>query len=157
MVDNENKNPNNNQEASDADLQWQEFSQLRPERDDVVLPETDDEDGGGDGSLSENMAKHPKLSDFQTLMKQLFPTFKTEWLTYLQTSRVFADVFPHLLNIFVKSLMSENPNMSLGEATAQVYSVLSVAVDGTGRFDAIAAYIGGMSEDSEDGKKLMGS
>jgi hypothetical protein len=145
-------------EVTDAELEWEGLSQLKAERDDVKLPDDVDSDlDDGSGTLSQRMSTSPKLSDFQTLDFRLSPTLKAKWLEDMRVSRVFPEAFPHLLRLFIKELMCEFTEMSLGEATAQVYHALSTGIDGEGRIDEIMAYTGSASGEKDESKRLLGS
>jgi hypothetical protein len=133
MVDENNK--------SSSDLQWEQFSELVPERDDVKLPEDDIEglDGEfGRGGITHNMKMTPKLSDAQTFDKRLFPSSGFDWLDRLQVSEIFPDTYNHMFRIFTKDLMRSEKGMSLGEAIATVHTSCSIALTREGRIDVLA-------------------
>jgi hypothetical protein len=158
----------NKEQKSSADLEWEQFSELVAERDDVSLPDGDlsgignsgDNQNGGAasyGSLSQRMANSPKLSDAQTFDLRLFPQMKTQWLNILQVSRVFPDTYDDLFMIFVKDLLSEYKDMTVGEAIALVHTSLSIAIDGEGRIDELQLASGmGIQSDGDKNKSTLG-
>jgi hypothetical protein len=139
-------------EITNSDAQWESFSSLEAERE-ILIPDSDDElgfDNDSHASITQRMRESPKLTDAQTFDKRLFPKQKTEWLELLQVSRIFPDNFNDLFIILVKDLMSEDKNITLGEAIAQVHTALSIALDGEGRIDELQ--LAGSAAPKEDYK-----
>lgn len=145
-------------ELTDADVEWQGLSQLKAEREGVELPDSGEDipDDGG-GTLAQRTVTSPKMTDFQTLVAQLSPTLKAKWLELIRVSRVFPEAFPNLERLFIKGLLCEYTDMSLVEATAIVYHVLSTGFDGEGRIELITSYTGSSGGEKDDSKKLLGS
>jgi len=147
--------PEEKNERTNADLQWEEFSVLENERTDVSIPDEDkpDELEGGGGIASRRFT--PKLTDAQTCDKRLFPDLGKEWLNNLLVSRVFPDLYNDLFEIIVKDLLIENNDMSMGEAIATAEVALSIPIDGEGRIDEIQVFSGVVNQTSEDKSKLI--
>src|SRR3972149_10918689 len=90
-----------------------ELAGIVPPRDDVEIPEPGVEVGLGEigGSLRQRMNLSPKLTDMQTADKRLFPAVKIEeevieWLSNIQVSRIFPDVYSHYRNLIAKHIIS---------------------------------------------------
>lgn len=142
-------------EKTNSDLQWEKFSDIIPERDDVKLPEDDLEslEGLEHGGLNANMRKSPKLSDAQTFDKRLFPTTGYEWLDRIQVSEVFPDTYNYLFRIFIRSLMRQSKGkMTLAEAIATAHTACSIGLTREGRIDVLALS-GSITAANEESKK----
>jgi hypothetical protein len=165
------ENKNQNPEPTNADLQWEQFSTVEPERTDIKYPEDEGVDGlgssvggsssgdnGGEivhGSLTQRMRNSPKLSDLQTVVLQAFPDLLKKWLNVLTMAEIFPDTYNDYLIIFVKELMQDDKSITLGEAFAYVQTALSIALDREGRLDLIAIHNGAINTQSEKDKGLL--
>jgi hypothetical protein len=105
---------NNPQQGSD---EWSQFSELVPEREDIVMPDDDlgglgdldDKEGGGSyGTLSQRMKNAPKLSDAQTFDLRLNPDLGESWLNFIQQSRVLPDTYNQQFRIYLKTLLRKS-------------------------------------------------
>jgi hypothetical protein len=145
-------------QKSSADIQWEQISEILPERVDVKMPEdsNDLESDLGHGTLGQNMRGSPKLSDVQTIDKRLFPDLQKSWLNNLLVSRVFPDLYNDLFEIIVKGLLMENTDMTLEEAVCTAEVALSIPIDGEGRIDAIAVLGSPQATTESDKNKGLG-
>jgi hypothetical protein len=108
---------------------------------DPKRPSASDNGGNGDGEsghgdIDDIMATSHKRSDIEIVIAKLFPEFPVKWLNALLVSRVFPDAFNHMQWLCVKELVATT-KMTVVEAVAYVYAVLSIAIDGEGRIDGI--------------------
>jgi len=150
--------PESEQQKSTSDIQWEQISEILPERDDVKLPD-DSGDIGSElvhGTLGQNMRGAPKLSDVQTIDKRLFPDLGRPWLNNMLVSRVFPDLYNDLFDIIVKGLLMENTDMTLEEAVCTAEVALSIPIDGEGRIDAIAVLGSPQATAESDKNKGLG-
>jgi hypothetical protein len=114
-------------------------------------------DGGSDehGTLEDRMNSARKKSDIQIVIEKLFPEFPQDWLNKVLVSRVFPDAYNHLLMMGVKELVSTT-EMSVVQATMYMNSVLSMAIDGESRIDAIHIVGRGAEIEETKAKNSMG-
>ncbi len=132
------KSPEGEKPQSSSGKQWDKFKEIVPERDDVVIPEGEDEKKSeGHKTLSQRMLESPNLTDAQTAIQVLLPDLIKRWLNVLQVSRIFPDTYNHFFRIFIKDLMRTDRGMTLAEAIAYVSTALSIAIDGEGRIDIL--------------------
>lgn len=139
---------------SEADLlfQGQAGLSLEPKR-----ATADNNGNGGDGGHSDvddMIATSRKKSDIEIVIAKLFPDFPVKWLNALLVSRVFPDAFNHMQWLCVKELVATT-KMTVVEAVAYVYSVLSIAIDGEGRIDGI--HIIGQGAQADESKMKAGA
>lgn len=138
------------QKKSEADSLFaaQAGLSLDPKR---AMPNVDSGIGPDDnhGDLDDIMANSRKKSDIEIVIAKLFPEFPAKWLNALLVSRVFPDAFNHMQWLCVKELVATT-KMTVVEAVAYVYAVLSIAIDGEGRIDGI--HIIGQGGQSEETK-----
>jgi hypothetical protein len=150
MVDENQEQP---EEMTNADAQWNAFSELAPEREDIVLPEESDDTvkSVGHKTLSQQMRDSPRLTDAQVFDNRMFPDMGKPWLNRVMSSEIFPDSFNHFFRIFVKGLMKEDRGRPLHEAIADSHTVCSIALGREGRFDQLA-HDGTLSQKTEDEK-----
>lgn len=123
----------------------------------IDLPDEVKDEDIGHGTLKERMEAHPNLSDMQTADKRMFPDLGVRHLNTIQVSRVFPDIYNPFGRILVKDLLknSNNGDMSVAEALADVNTSMSIAIDGEGRIDELGL-IGKTTEMETEDKKLKG-
>jgi len=132
MTQEDNKN--------EGDLLWKNFSEVVPEREDVIYPKDNDEEtpiGEERQTLTSRMKTNPNQSEIQTIIEQAFPDLGYAYLNNLQMSRQFPDSYIPMESILVKQLLKDNPKLSVGEAKAIVATAMSIAIDGEGRIDLL--------------------
>ena len=137
---------------TNSDAQWDAFSEILPERDDINVPDEIKDDGNKMVNSSRAFGV-PKLSDAQSVLKQLFPDLGKPYLNNLMIGRVFPDLYNDLFDIIVKGLLQDNPQMTVDEAIVIAEVALSVPIDGEGRIDTLALINGQQSLELEKGKK----
>jgi hypothetical protein len=150
LFEQEPQEPGKKSEA-DVLFQSQPGLSLDPKR-----PSVDNGGNGGDGGHSDvddAIATSRKKSDIEIVIAKLFPDFPVKWLNALLVSRVFPDAFNHMQWLCVKELVATT-KMTVVEAVAYVYSVLSIAIDGEGRIDGI--HIIGQGGQGEEAKSKAG-
>lgn len=130
---------------------YEGMSREEPERE-LEMPE---EELAQASSLSKRTELSPNLSDMQVAMLKLFPEDLMpkahKLLDLLMVGRIAPDVFMSLMRILVKqAVRRSDPKKPLfvGEMVAMIYAVLSIAVDGKGRIDALEL-AGAAREESE--------
>lgn len=141
-------------EEKNQDDLFDEMSEVLSPREDAI-PQSDDELVAG-GSLRQQMQFSPKKSDAQIADERLFPLIQykdviIDWLTQLQVARIFPDVYVPYRNMIAKDLMFEYDDITLTKAYVIAETVLSIAIDGEGRIDALAIF-GRLGEKKEEEK-----
>lgn len=148
----ESDSPNEPQKKSEADELFSRQPGLALE---PKLPSSNSSDGGGNGDgnhgdVDDIMLTSRKRSDIEIVISKLFPEFPIKWLSYLLVSRVFPDAFNNILWLCVKELVATS-KMTVVEAVATVYAVISIAIDGEGRIDGI--HIIGQGSQADEANK----
>jgi hypothetical protein len=148
---------NNPEQKEDTDAAYEAMSMAVPEREDVVLPEDDEEPHPRHKSLRESMEDNPNLTDMQSALRVLLPKTGRAWLDNIQVSRVFPDSYNPMFNIFVKGLIQESDKddeVTVPQAIAMVHTAMSNGIDGEGRIEIVA--LAGVTQQQEMQKEANG-
>lgn len=149
-------------ENNKQDAEYQALSEITPERKLEPFeeePEGDGKDKGGValGGLSRRMAESSNLSDMQSSLAVLFPSFIIKYLNFPPIARILPEQFIPLLRILTKKAIREfSPGLSVTEIEVMVYTALTQGIDGEGRIDVLA--ISGAAKaltEKEIDKKMM--
>ena len=132
---------------------YDDISTKMPEREVDELAE-----GNGKKTLIEKESETPSLSDMQTAIQKLFPEgLGTEVTNALMIARIAPSVFIPLLRILVIEELGKTDEagpIKVGETVAKLYGLLSIGLEGKGRYDQIE--LAGATKDNEDLEKLGG-
>lgn len=138
---------------SKSDTLYEEMATKTPEREVELLEE---EDEAKRKSLSEKLEEGTDLTDMQSAIANLFPgDLGGKVYNTLMIARVSPDVFMPLLKLLVnEKIKKSDPHKTISVAStlAEVYTLLSIGLDGKGRIDHIE--LAGASKESEEIEKL---
>lgn len=124
--------------------------------------EVEGDNGAKPKPLIDKMEEALELSDMQSAIAKLFPgDLGNRVINALMIARVAPDVFIPLLKMLVnEQIIKSNPNKAISVAftVAELYTALSIGLDGKGRIDQIE--LAGASKETEEleqlGKGLFG-
>lgn len=140
--------------SSETDQLFKQFSVIEPPRDVVVPDEGNGKGEVGHEDLEDRIEGSPRLSDVQSVLKQLFVDLGIPWLNNLQMARIPPEYYNYLKRIIVKRLIRRYKKEP-AEAIAIAEVAVGVAIDGDGRIEAIAV-MGRAAEAEETKNKSMG-